>query len=89
MILNIIKAFVSAGSYLLLFGSMVWLGMKFESSGVILPILIIIFIQLILVIALKLAKRLNAIYFTVFLLIEPYLFLYILIGDYYSKGLLF
>jgi hypothetical protein len=89
MILNVIKIFVSVGSYLLLFGSMIWLGVKFEPSGIILPILIIIFIQLILIIILKLTKRLNVIYFIIFLLIEPYVFLYVLVGNYYFSGLLF
>jgi hypothetical protein len=89
MILNVIKTFVSAGSYLLLFCSMIWLGVKFEPSGIIFPILIITFIQLILIIILKVIKKLNAIYFIIFLLIEPYIFLYVLVGNYYSRGLLF
>jgi hypothetical protein len=89
MVFNIIKIFLSAGSYLLLFGYMIWMGIKFGPSGITVPVLLIIFIQLILVIFLKISKRLNDIYFTIFLLIEPYLFLYVLIGVYYSKGLLF
>ncbi|MDR1411803.1 MAG: hypothetical protein LBI91_06335 [Spirochaetaceae bacterium] len=89
LILNVIKIFISIGSYLLLIGYTIWLGLKFEPSGTILPIAAVIFIQLILVIILKLGKRLNDVYFTVFLLVEPYLFLYVLLGDYYSRGLLF
>jgi hypothetical protein len=89
IILNVIKIFISAGSYLLLFGYMIWLGMEFEPSGIAVPIVIILCIQVILTIGLKIAKKLNDIYFTIFLLIEPYLFLYVLIGAYYSKGLLF
>jgi hypothetical protein len=88
MILNVIKIFLSAGSYLLLFGNMIWLGIKFGPSYIILPVVIIIFIQLILISILKVSKRLSDIYLTVFLLVEPYLFLYVLIGAYYSKGLL-
>jgi hypothetical protein len=88
MILNIIKIFISVGSYLLLFGYMIWLGINFTPSGIILPILAILFIQLILTLILKFAKKLNDIYLAIFLLIEPYLFLYVLIGSYYSRGLL-
>jgi hypothetical protein len=89
LILNVIKIFLSAGSYLLLFGCMIWLGMDIGPSGTTLPILVVLFIQLLLVIFLNTAKRLNDIYLTLFLLIEPYLFLYIVIGAYYARGLLF
>jgi hypothetical protein len=87
-VLNVIKAFVSAGSYLLLFGVIVWLGIQFEPSALILPIVVILLIQLIAAVVLKRMGKLNAVCFTLFLLIEPYLLLYILIGDYYSRGLL-
>jgi hypothetical protein len=89
IILNVVKIFLSVGSYLLLFGCMIWLGIEIGPSGMVLPILVILFVQLISAVILKRAKKLNDIYLTVFLLIEPYLFLYVLIGAYYSRGLLF
>jgi hypothetical protein len=89
IILNVVKIFLSVGSYLLLFGCMIWLGIEIGPSGMVLPILVILFVQLLSAVILKRAKKLNDIYLTVFLLIEPYLFLYVLIGAYYSRGLLF
>jgi hypothetical protein len=85
VLLNIIKISISVVSYLALFGIMIWLTIKFEPMKINTVILISIILQVILLITMKIIKKMNDVYFTIFCLIEPYLFLYMIIWWCFSK----
>ena len=80
----ILKIIISAGCYLLMFICILWQVNKYGMLNIIYLVSLLFISQFILVIVLKCIKRLNTLYLNIFLLIEPFVYIYWLLRSYYN-----